>query len=280
MSNEVSAGQPQIWTGCHNICHCFARPRFIAFPHTHTHAQEDNNNNNNSTWMTVENANAANCAHPAHPSASASFCSFSFVLLADCNYASCRWQPRGEFLSDFVFDKWLWVRYPLPAPSSKDNSSTCVCLAFVCTFPLTLEQEAILPLPASASTHCQNSVYSAIYCATFVIIIAMQQTSLLPSLLLHSPPLSLSLFTPCLASSQEAGKKFVRSAKCANAWDGKTKAKRRRRSSSSREEVRAAGGAVTGTEEGAAAACRGVREADSRCSWRSRRRWQHTHNCK
>lgn len=201
MSNEVSAGQPQIWTGCHNICHCFARPRFIAFPHTHTHAQEDNNNNNNSTWMTVENANAANCAHPAHPSASASFCSFSFVLLADCNYASCRWQPRGEFLSDFVFDKWLWVRYPLPAPSSKDNSSTCVCLAFVCTFPLTLEQEAILPLPASASTHCQNSVYSAIYCATFVIIIAMQQTSLLPSLLLHSPPLSLSLSLhalPCL----------------------------------------------------------------------------------
>jgi len=57
----------------------------------------------------------------------------------------------------------------------------CMCLAFVCTFPLTLEQEVILPLQSvfvsGSATASVESVYFAIYCATFVIIIAMLHTS-------------------------------------------------------------------------------------------------------
>lgn len=139
------------------------------------------------------------------------------------------------------------THFPLPL-----HMCACVCLAFVCTFPLTLEQEAILPLPASASTLCQNSVYFAIYCATFVIIIAMQQTHppllsllLCPSLTL--PSLSPSLHAlPCLEprSWQKVCEKR-QVCECLR-WqdeDGKKKKKQqqeksRRRSSSSRRRKR------------------------------------------
>lgn len=255
MSNEVSAGQPQIWTGCHNICHCFARPRFIAFPHTHTHVQDDNNNSKKQN-----DSGECKCSELC-TSCTSFISSFALILvLSSCNYASCRCrQPRAEFLSDFVFDKWLCVRYPAPRPLLFTVSTylcVCVSLAFlctyVCTFPLMLGQEAISP-------HCsqrQNSVYSAIYCATFVIIIAMQ----LPL------PLSLSLPQHALPGLElEKSLREAPSVRMLETAATKMQAKKKQRSRGSR--IAAA----------AAAAASGRRN----CSWRrSRRRWQHTHNCK
>lgn len=119
---------------------------------THTHEQDDNNNK--------EPNDSGECKCSELFASYTSF-SFSFVLvlglvLAGCNYASCRRrQPRGEFLSDFVFDKWLCVRCPTPAPVLFPFPHGCVCVC-VCAFPLMLEQEAILP-------HCsrrQNSLFT------------------------------------------------------------------------------------------------------------------------
>jgi len=108
-------GQPQIWTGQPQHLSLFCWPRFIAFHDVHSQydveeeqEQDDNNNNDNdknnsNKDNSNKNANAANCAHPVHPSDSHP------VRRSNSRQQELQLRilppPRGEFLSDFVFDK-------------------------------------------------------------------------------------------------------------------------------------------------------------------------------
>lgn len=150
MSNEVSAGQPQIWTGCHNICHCFARPRFIAFPHTHTHTHKKIITTTTTATTTRENewqwgmqmqriVRILHILQLRLPSAASASASSSSPTAITHLVAGSR---EGSFClilfltSDCESATHFPLPSPPPSPSSKDNSSTwmCVCVSGICMY--------------------------------------------------------------------------------------------------------------------------------------------------